>query len=222
MQLKSTQNSWSCNKRSVTNSTIQLASKVRTFPTKSTFQVSLKPNTPSSNFYRDYNQTNNIDPENPAHRSNSPWKRKKRQLSIKIPARESKCWRRRKTAKKVRRPISSAQFRNHSRSKNNREAIAELGRIAPAVSKNELQRSCCRGWKRKKVEKRVVWRRDWWLTGVWSSAAKAMETSSWRVCCGWRRCHADFGILEAGDPGPFYKRTNLAFFIKKYIKFKIL
>lgn len=120
MQLKSTQNSWSCNKRSVTNSTIQLASKVRTFPTKSTFQVSLKPNTPSSNFYHDYNQTNNIDPENPAHRSNLPWKRKKRQLSIKIPARESKCWRRRKTAKKVRRPISSAQFRNHSRSKNNR------------------------------------------------------------------------------------------------------
>lgn len=222
MQLKSTQNSWSCNKRSVTNSTIQLASKVRTFPTKSTFQVSLKPNTPSSNFYRDYNQTNNIDPENPAHRSNLPWKRKKRQLSIKIPARESKCWRRRKTAKKVRRPISSAQFRNHSRSKNNRgshcrarsDSTSRFQKRAAEKLRPRLEEE--EGGEEGGLEMRLVAHRCMVLGGQGHGDVQlACVLRIKKMPCG-------FWNIRSGWPGSFYKRTNLAFFIKKYIKFKIL
>lgn len=49
--------------------------------------------------------------------------------------------------------------------------------------------------------------RLWWLTRVWSSVAMAMATDKDKVVCGVcrgrRRCDADFGILQAGGPGPF-------------------
>lgn len=49
--------------------------------------------------------------------------------------------------------------------------------------------------------------RLWWLTRLWSSVAMAMATDRDKlvcgVCRGRRRCDADFGILQAGGPGPF-------------------